>query len=382
MTETVFQGAILIGIAASFNSARAIQAQYLETVGKFSWMQMYLVAEFDNLFFIVIFWIVYSLKTKQSLFSYFPKFTKSNLNLWFILIIRGICAASLYLFFVLALLHCNSGDAILIRAIITSVGNILIGVIYFKEQLTKWIIFSLILCIFSLILICQPSFIFNNLSIIDIKSNTNVKTMSFVGFLFILISGIFRVVNKSLIKLSKTKYDTHWLGVLIIGFVICFFESLIVFGLSLYIYDNNISHVWHSWYSDGANYSNHTYIMINVVFGLFGFVELIYNILHVKGYQMGNIGRLGIIANIDIIVTYILQVLLLNENDNYIAYIGICIVLIAVTVLFFEQYNQSKSNDLQYKLKQETKLEQHDELLFDPTVNASTTPKQMEVHKS
>ena len=42
------------------------------------------------------------------------------------------------------------------------------------------------------------------------------------------------------------------------------------------------------------------------------------------GYRLGNIGRLGIISNCDLVFAYIVDVVWLNEEENYVCYIGVC----------------------------------------------------------
>ena len=64
-------------------------------------------------------------------------------------------------------------------------------------------------------------------------------------------------------------------------------------------------------------------------------------VLIVMAYQMGSLGRLGIIANADIVFGYVLQAWLLATVSNVYVYIGASLVFIGVVILVFEQYRLS-----------------------------------------
>ena len=159
------------------------------------------------------------------------------------------------------------------------------------------------------------------------------------------ISGIFRVINKSLLKYSKA-LDVHWLVVLLIGAIVKIAQSSVIFMIVALL--SNINTAWYNWYDKNENsYSNRTCGIITVLIISLLFVETGYTVFNIKGYQIGNLGRLGLIANGDLIIAYLLQIWVLNENNNYITYIGVFIAIVAITILFYEQWQLNQPQQQQ-----------------------------------
>lgn len=67
------------------------------------------------------------------------------------------------------------------------------------------------------------------------------------------------------------------------------------------------------------------------------------------GYQYGDLNWLSLITNSDVLMTYLMQIWLLNVNDSLIQYIGVLIVLLACSILFVQQAHknnhQNESNE-------------------------------------
>ena len=103
----------------------------------------------------------------------------------------------------------DSGDAMLIRTTISSLVMLIIGISYFGETLTKWLILAFIIAIIGLALTIQPAFLFDT-SIDD--------QISVVGLIIIFASAIFRALDKTVIKYtSKEGVTVHWFALQLIS---------------------------------------------------------------------------------------------------------------------------------------------------------------------
>ena len=79
-----------------------------------------------------------------------------------------------------------------------------------------------------------------------------------------------------------------------------------------------------------------------VSLGILFFVCIITAVI---GFRLGDIGRLGIIQNIEVVIIYLLDAVLLNESENYLCYIGVVITIAGCGIVFYEQ-RQNQNDDI------------------------------------
>lgn len=340
--------------AGCLNALWTVETDYLKEQG-ITWLQMFFISQATTLVYASLYWICtmswqYYHKFEsisdeytyiRYLMSIFPSFNKSNSFVWTHLISRGVIAATGFQFYIIGLKYCQSGDAMVIRGVMLSLGLITVGKLYFKEEINAYILIALLLCILSLVLIVQPSFIFNHGS----------NAVSWIGLLFLFISTIFRVASKSMIRHSSD-LDVHWLAVILVGLISGFIEVSFIFAImaiGFYIKNGNINTIWWDWTSTGSKNIEINSILIYT----FGMVEAGQTLFSIAGYQIGSVAILGVIDNCDIPTAYILGNIILNETDNYITYIGICIAFIALMILFWQQWKRARQ-------RQELELQQNE----------------------
>ena len=265
----------------------------------------------------------------------YPSFSKENTEKWLILIGRGIIVSLSYATYTIALIYCYSGDVVLLRSVTTSMGTIAFGVCLFGEKPGWMVGVSFVLCIISVIFICQPSFIF---------TNSDVTPISGIGFLFIAMSCVFRLLGKVFTKYSKHKLDIHWLATTITSVAIVSVISTSVFFFSWIYYGEDINKVWYPWYKIHISGIRTADVKIVTFFvATFGFFETVLKMCNIKGFGIGNFGRVGIITNVSIGVSYILQVTWLKQNVNGIGIGGIVLAVFALGLVFYDDYRNKNS---------------------------------------
>ena len=249
----------------------------------------------------------------------------------FILFLRGLTGSIAGLFFILSLVYLNTGDAVLIQTVIITIGNVLFGMYFFNETKSKWIFFSMIICIFGLILVCQPSFIF--------KSDSS-SSVSIIGFIFVSMSAICRLGPGILSKYAK-RLKINWFQLSIVAAIMATIVSTIVVIIEYAQNDGhahgkkrNVIWMWDNYNAD--------YIALSFVCGcLLGLFVMTYTI----AFQFGIVSKLGILLNTDVIFAYILQILILNIIENGITYTGVVIVLTVCAFVFVIQWKESKKKN-------------------------------------
>ena len=267
----------------------------------------------------------------QALFSDFSS-KNFTLKAWLILLARGFTGSFAGLFFVWSLEYIDSGDAILIQTVTVTIGNVLFGMLFFNEPKSKLIIFSLIICIIGLLLVCQPSFIFDKFEIKK-GEHINYSEVSLFGFILVGISGIMRLGSGIVSKYAK-QFNINWLQLcLMASFMSAITISIVVTIEYYFIHKNDKDSVF--WWFDDYNV---IYIIETLSIGCF--VSL-FVISYTIGFQYGNVSKLGILLNTDIIFAYILQIFILDEIENGLTYAGGAVVLLVCGVVFFVQWKHS-----------------------------------------
>ena len=333
--------ASLLALGGAFTAAlSSVNLKYLENQG-LSWLSTNAIAQCGALFFCCLIWIGWQMYTfynnigidgnhsisslKQHLFSVFP--SKSDSTSWRLLILSGLAFSLQFEFYLLALLYIEVADVMLIRTLMATIGLCIIGVIFWKENVSIYMIFALIIAFGGVIMVCQPSFIFGD----------TLNEISWIGVIFILIAAFWRVLDKITIKLSKSQnneIDIHWLAVTIVPLIITSMIALLqLIGVSIYVSIETKSEINLIGGSDRTN--------VIIAASLYGLILAVNSSLVVMAYQMGSLGRLGIIANCDIVFGYVLQAWLLSTVSNIYVYIGASLVFIGVGILVLEQYRLS-----------------------------------------
>ena len=330
--------ALFIVLASAFSNALLIVlVEYVEEVGA-TWHQVLFTNTWGNLFFTCWYWILsfsYSyyykpddLKmTYNSLASYllsvFPPIDRWHVKHWLVLILRGIFALFCAIFLCIGLIFVPSGDCVLIESVVASVTSFIFGFIFFKEKINVTIIFAFILFVIGITLVTQPTFIF--------KSVTNATSP--IGLLWVFLGSVLDGLTLVVIKWSKT-VELSYTTVMVVPQLI-----MSILLLILYIYGWQVL----NWGSSLISLDNDVDKFLQACTGFIYFLWLISVII---GVQLGNLGRVAMISNSNIIFAYLLQVTVLNEYENYICYIGIVITLVGCIIVFYEQYEEQDDVDV------------------------------------
>ena len=262
----------------------------------------------------------------EYLFSIFPKNKKS----WILSISRGFAMAFEDLFCIIALLYVEPGDALLLKTTFSSFSSIFLGIILFGERLTIIIFICGIVSVGGLILICQPQFVFSN--------ENDSDSLSWVGILFVIFASLCTTMDRLILRYSGD-IQVHWLAMIIIPYFISFVYAIVQFLLILLVYyfkNMDLDEIWYSWSPFDDNEYGLTLCIV-----LFGIVVILMEYLFISGYQNGDVGILGIIANFSVPTSYALEIILLNQIDNLYTYVGATVVILSIVCIFIEQYRLS-----------------------------------------
>lgn len=352
-----------------------IDISYLEKEG-LTWIQMFVIAETSCLLYTSFAWITYMLyqwkynydsiieknvnctSFTHYLLSIFPSI--SDVESWKPIIGGGLCWGFGFQFYVLGLFYCDSGDSILFRTTFASVGVVIAGMIAFGEKISISVVMSLLLAIFGIALVCQPSFIFNN------DSNDNSRgSVSMIGLVYLFLSGSAKTCSKTLVKYSGNLNVSLWalmIGNLIVTTIFSWVEFICVCvfhyykdGKKTFLAQTFGTKIWYSDYDTGST----TGITIITGIVLYGVILTANMAMIQKGHQIGDLGKLGIICLIDVPFTYLLQIWIFNEESSYLVYFGVAVVLVAVCLLYWEKFSRRVRAQL------ERKTQETDPLLVD-----------------
>ena len=351
MDEAKFLGPLYVLIGCVLVCFYTIEVQYLEESG-LPWIQVFVYSELSNFISACVFGFFYQLwhyhgastsDPKQFLsylFSLFPSKSMDNNNnthyqQWKVLIGRGISLGFATEFYMISLVYLSSGDAALIRTMVPQFGLLLIAIIFFDEKLSFAVCISFIFAVIGLLLVCQPSFVFNTI---------NTQTISLIGLLFISVSSIAQICNKSFVKYSGN-INVNWVAMMIIGFlissIIALVNLLVVFVVYYYYIENELNvskDIWINLNTLGTD--------VKIALSFLTITLVSVKCFMIIGFQIGDLSRVSIVSNIDVPLTYLAQDLLLNENSNYITYIGVVVTIVSVIIIFWDkQYQNMNSNN-------------------------------------
>ena len=264
------------------------------------------------------------------LISIFP-FNEDSLRIskqkWFVLFFRSICGVTSLLFYNISLSYSEAGDVLLIEFVTTMITSILFGWLFFGEKYNILVLLAVIICIGGTILVTQPSFIFGN--------GSTVETMNFYGFIFVFISGMIRGFSQALIKHSF-KLSINWISIIVVPQLIGCIIMFIVYIFVYWVFDIKDWNLIINGINDNIDYQ---LLLLST-----GFLYYLWYVFYTLSFRIGDIGRLGIIQNSNIIFGYIFG-LLIGTSNNYICYIGVVLVLIACVVIFLELQIERDENE-------------------------------------
>lgn len=337
-------------LSAAIDGLQSVMVEYLTTSCGITWMltlyiQYYLGTLLMTLSWILWFFFEYyygcveqglgEVNNHTSFTSYllsiFPSINENDKQKWFVLIFRSLCGVLSLLNYDIALSYSNAGDVLLIEFVTTMLISILFGWIFFKEKYNVIVLMCLISCLGGGILVIQPTLIFG--------TGREIETMNFYGFIFIFISGVIRGIAQALIKHSFV-IKVHWISIILIPQLLGCIVLLFIFIIGSLLLD------W-SLISDDIfdnNNNNNNYVLL-LLCGT-GLMYYLFYTLCTLSFRIGNIGRLGIIQNSNIVFGYLFSTIL-GVEINYICTIGIILVLTAFVVMFFEMktYDDDNGND-------------------------------------
>ena len=287
-----------------------------------STLQYYIFTCGIALIYCVIVWIFY--KPKEH--TYFFGDTKHDMIMVFIFSV--INSIQIYLF-QSGLKYIYVGDMDSIYLFIGPLLVALIGHVFFKEKLPKYVIITAILCLIGGILITQPSFI----PIFDKQF-----MLSIPGFIISVISVILYSI---IIIIIAQNPQINWLQ-----FQICT-STIGVFILSPIIY------VVHTEFNvdviiDGNFMFDYGSIMYCVIVGI---CCLLSEICLIYGYQMGASTKIVWLEYVDLVFAYIIQWIIFKKYRNYYEIIGAFLIGSTVLIQFYNQYKQYKMEQLTSKIR-------------------------------
>ena len=287
--------------------------------------------------------------------SVFPG--RDDYETWQILVSRGVLNALNTQCCLIGFMFLDGGDAMLLRTTISSLLMLGSGILYFGELFTKWIALSLILAGVGLTLTIQPTFIFD--SSVD-------NQISIIGLIFITLSAFFRASDRLLLKYSGN-LDVHWMAMLLGSYAACtLFGLMEIIGLIFYYYikcDFNSNcvpwndKIWYEWTSTDTTKD----IKISMFLILLGVIVFFLTMCQVISFQIGDIGKLGILVTCEVALVYLLEAWLLDETDNYLTYVGVVFVTLYSIIIFCEQTKQAKerlNNDIRNHVQQSQESQQ------------------------
>ena len=277
------------------------------------------------------------------LLSVFPPIDDEHIKHWCVLFVRSVCSLGSFAFLDIALDCLDSGDAMLIQTVLVTLLNFLLGYVVFSERINRIIAFALILCIVGLVLVVQPDFLFSKTG--DADSGTQYDQISMLGFALIAGAALLRALSTTLVKYTRDIQLSHTTVVVVPQIIMSLI--LVVF----YIYGVCSSEAdWNANIFYVANGSKSMERLNTFLLVLLGILFFVWILTAVIGYRLGNIGRLGIVQNSDIVIAYVIEAWFFNETQNYICYIGVTLTLIGCVVVFYEQrwsfYNEMDGMDM------------------------------------
>ena len=336
---------IILLFYSCVNAFVIVSIDYLEDYG-FPWVMIYIVTEWLTASIIFIFSLCYvAFKYhnrydnninffKYYYYSIFPPFSPKYKSCWIIIILRAFTWAIAYVAYTIGTEYMNPGDFLLIQTATSTIGNIIIGYLFFNEKFKYKIIwFGLILCIIGVTFVCQPSFIWQYFS-------NDYASVTLIGFVICILSGLRRVSTAVIVKYSKTSISEElpWMSFLCLGGIISLIFSTSIFIIASFFYSNNNS-IW--WYSYNViKYPDITLSLVSV-----GILGAITAILITVAYRIGDIGKLGVIVNADIPVSYLAQSIFLNEEVDVFTYIGIVLVFVCIFCIFYAQWKEENEHN-------------------------------------
>ena len=352
MLVQLFAGSFLL-IAALCKSIEAIFLEYLELKGAV-WYQIYLFSSVFGYICLIMYWLTsytiqfsrnknkvennntYNITYSAFLFALFPSLSISNLQVWKWLAMRGIIGGLSWIFYVIALIFLKPGDFILLQTATITIGGIILGMMIFGEKFTIAMFFSLLLLIAGVILVCQPSFIF----ITDDSGN-----ISGIGLFFAFLAGFSRVITGIAVKKLK-QFDLNWLSIAIIGQTFSASLGIAITFVQIILYASDVTRENQFWwkYGSGEGYTQSETSIYTFILIINGVVTFVWIISYTLAYLFGDIGWLSIITNSDVVMTYLMQILFLNEDDDWFAYVGVVCVIVACCILLGEQYWKGKND--------------------------------------
>lgn len=331
----------LIVSAGVFQALLAVVTSYLENNGC-TWLQVLFAENLCFLVFISFFWVIsFAIQFKRNdeynsrntfisfLFSIFPPLSFSKIQEWVSISLASIgsfVAAGLQM---LSIVYISSGNAVLLQTFTSSFCNIIFGALLFGESVTIYICAAFAISVIGAILVIQPSFIF------DLFGDSDVyKTLSPIGVFTIVLSGMFRSVIKVAFKRSS-HLDLHWLSMVVIPKIFAVVMAFIFSIGALLIYNSAIIYTFEG--NDNFNFNDEQIIKLNLSLWTMGLFLIGWYVCTTFAYRIGNIGRLGVLTNIEIVSSFLLQWLLLGESENYLTYIGAVLIIIGCVIVFYDR---------------------------------------------
>ena len=331
--------------SAAIDGLQSVNIEYLTTNCGISWILTFYAQYYLATLLMTISWILWfsfeyyydridpdEVDNYSNFVSYllsiFPHLNENDQQKWFVLLFRSICGVLSLIFYNISLSYSNAGDVLLIEFVTTMIVSISLGWMFFNEKYNAIVFICIIVCIGGGILVTQPSFIFG--------TGNDIETMNFYGFLFTFLAGVIRGIAQALIKHSFV-IKVHWLSIILIPQLIGCIILVFVFIIGYFVFDWNLINM--KTYESNDNNSYTLLLLLST-----GLSFYLFYVFCTLSFRIGNIGRLGIIQNSNIVFGYLFSAII-DIKINYICWTGIILVMIAFVVMFFEMKQYGDEND-------------------------------------
>ena len=205
-----------------------------------------------------------------------------------------------------------------------------------------------------MLLVTQPTFLFSN-------RDYNYNGISAIGFIIVFLSSITRATLNLSIKYTKNinlSLETTIIvpqivmsTIIVIVFIFGVCIPQIDWNANIFIIENASNN------NNNNNTSSNSFYIVSL-----GILCFIWVVAGAVGFRRGKLGRLGIVQNVEAVIAYTLDGVLLHEDENYLCYIGVVLTLIGCAIVFYEQLQyQQESESLQNEQAQ-VSLSDHDDV--------------------
>ena len=260
------------------------------------------------------------------------------------LVLIGLFSILVIISFIISIKLINPGDS----QALFQLNMVFIPIIarfYLKEKFSLFNLLSLIMSMFGVFFIAQPSFLFkenpnlvhasncsfNSSNCSDLSLNEGNSLNKILGLIAGLLPAFFSSIVAVLLKQMvylKIHYSVPMIYQTFVGIPVSFSISLILFLTGFQVYNMNLV--------DGL-----FKILNQVLFLVFGSIfAVLLNIFYIWALKYEDTSKVAMILTTSVLFTFLFQYLILNIESNLFSAIGALLILIAVLFIILFQILQ------------------------------------------